>query len=153
MHTPEADRGPLALWMIISLAVATLLLWLGGGIQPGGAHWIRTVPTSPVTGAMGFTFLLVWAAFAWAAAVTSPHPGSERILLGLALGLPLAMVTLLRAGWPVVGLLGALAWLAVLVTIGWRLARREPMAGIMTLPLIGAAVSALLLSVTLWALP
>lgn len=153
MQPPEADRGALTLWMSASLAVATLLLWLGGGIHPGEAHWIRTVPTSPVTGAMGFTFLLVWAAFAWAAAVTSPHPAPERALLALALGLPVVVVLLLRADWPVIGLLGALAWLAVLVAVGWRLARREPMAGIMTLPLIGAAVSALLLSITLWALP
>ena len=101
---------------------------------------------------MGFTFLLVWAAFAWAAAATAPHPTSERALLGLGLLLPVAVVLLLRAALPVVALLVALAWLATLVAIGWRLARREPMAGIMTLPLIGAAISALLLTITLWAL-
>ncbi|MGM0516738.1 MAG: hypothetical protein ACQER6_03970 [Pseudomonadota bacterium] len=153
MHPPEADRGALVFWMTASLAIAVALLWLGGGIQPGGTHSIRTVPASPVTGAMGFTFLLVWAAFAWAAAATAPHPASERGLLGVSLVLPLIVILLLRADMPIVGLVIALAWLGVLVASGWRMARREPMAGIMTLPLIGAAITGVLLSITLWALP
>jgi hypothetical protein len=153
MQQPEVDRGALAFWMIASLAVAILLLWLGGGIQPGGAHSIRSLPSSPVTGAMGFTFLLVWAAFAWAAAATAPHPTSERSLLGATLVLPLIVILLLRADMPVVGLVIAIAWLGVLVASGWRMARRESMAGIMTLPLVGAAIAGLLLSITLWALP
>jgi len=153
MQNPDVDRSALVLWMVASLLVAIALLWLGGGIHPGEAHWIRTVSGSPVTGAMGFTFLLVWAAFAWAAAATAPHTASERGLLMLSLALPLIMILLLRADMPVAGLAIALAWLALLIAAGWRMARRLPMAGIMTLPLIGAAISGLLLSITLWALP
>ncbi|MFO7581153.1 hypothetical protein [Guyparkeria sp.] len=153
MPEPNVDRRALTLWMTVSLIVAVLLLWLGIDIHPSGTAGARTLPASPVTGAMGFTFLLAWAAFAYAAAITTPRPGSETGMLVLILALPLAVVLLLGAGLSPLALLVAVVWLGALVWTAWKMARRQALAGIMMLPLIGAAIASLLLSLTLWAIP
>ncbi|HSH27742.1 MAG TPA: hypothetical protein VK972_08280 [Wenzhouxiangella sp.] len=153
MSEPTVNRPALALWMIASLAVAVSLLWLGADLHPPGAESARTLPASPLTGAMGFAFLLAWAAFAYAAAITTPHRGLEHVGLWASLLLPLAIVVLLGAGQSLIALLLAIAWLATLIWTGWRLARREALAGLMVLPVIGSAIASLLLSLTLWVLP
>ncbi len=150
---PTVDRGALALWMVASLIVAVLLLWLGAGLHPPGAESARTLPASPLTGAMGFAFLLAWAAFAYAASITTPHRGGEHIGLWASLLLPLGVVVLLGMELSLIALLLAAVWLATLIWSAWQLARREALAGLMMLPLIGSAIASLLLSVTLWVLP
>jgi len=150
---PAVDRAALTLWMPASLVVAVLLLWLGADLHPPGAASARTLPASPLTGAMGFAFLLAFAAFAYAAAITTPHQRVEQVGLWAALALPLAVVLLLRAEWSVIALLVAVAWLVVLIWTAWHLARRQPLAGLMILPVIGSAIASFLLSVTLWVLP
>ena len=153
MSEPTVNRAALAVWMPASLVVAVLLLWLGAGLHPPGAASARTLPASPLTGAMGFAFLLAFAAFAYAAAITTPHRRAEQAGLWASLALPLGVVLLLRAEWSLVGLLVAVAWLAILTWTAWQLARRQPLAGLMILPVIGSAIASFLLSVTLWALP
>lgn len=153
MPEPNVDRRALTFWMTVSLVVAVLLLWLGVDIHPPGTAGARTLPASPVSGAMGFTFLLAWAAFAYAAAITTPRPGTETGMLALILALPLAVVLLLGAGYSPLALLVAAAWLVVLIWTAWRMARRQALAGLMMLPLVGAAIASLLLSLTLWAIP
>lgn len=153
MTEPTVNRSALVLWMPASLLVAALLLWLGADLHPPGAASARTLPASPLTGAMGFAFLLAFAAFAYAASITTPHRRTERAGLWACLALPLGVVLLLRAEWSVAALLIALGWLAVLIWTAWQLARRQPLAGLMILPVIGSAIASFLLSVTLWALP
>lgn len=153
MTEPVVDRRALAYWMIASLFVAGLLLWQGLGLHPPGAASARTLPASPLTGAMGFAFLLAWAAFAYAASITTPHPTPERVALIAALALPLAVVFLLGAGLSLTALLLAVVWLAGLIWVTWQLAKREPLAGLMILPVIGSAIASLLLSLTLWVIP
>lgn len=153
MSEPTVNRTALAIWMPASLLVAILLLWLGADLHPPGAASARTLPASPLTGAMGFSFLLAFAAFAYAASITTPQRLGETVGLWAALVLPLAVVLLLRAEWSVIALLVAIAWLAILIWTAWQLAQRQPLAGIMMLPVIGSALASLLLSVTLWVLP
>ncbi|MFW6021030.1 MAG: hypothetical protein ACOCPR_02955 [Guyparkeria sp.] len=153
MTEPTVNRPALALWMIASLTVAGLLMWLGADLHPPGAESARTLPASPLTGAMGFVYLLAWAAFAYAAAITTPHRGAEHAGLWASLLLPLAIVVLLGGGQSLIALLLAIAWLATLIWTGWQLARREALAGLMMLPVIGSAISGALLSLTLWILP
>ncbi|WP_322521086.1 hypothetical protein SR882_09925 [Guyparkeria halophila] len=153
MTEPTVNRPALALWMSASLAVAVLLLWLGADLHPPGAASARTLPASPLTGAMGFAFLLAWAAFAYAASITTPHRGAEHVGLWASLLLPLAIVVLLGGGQSLIALLLAIAWLATLIWTGWQLARREALAGLMMLPVIGSAIASMLLSLTLWVLP
>lgn len=150
---PTVDRTALALWMPASLLVAVLLLWLGADLHPPGATSARTLPASPLTGAMGFAFLLAFAAFAYAAAITTPHRAAERAGLVVSLALPLAVVLLLRGEWSLPALLIAAVWLVTLIWTAWQLAQREPLAGIMVLPVIGSAIASFLLSVTLWVIP
>ena len=153
MTEPTVNRSALALWMPASLLIAALLLWLGAGLHPPGAASARTLPASPLTGAMGFAFLLAFAAFAYAASITTPHRQSERAGLWASLALPLAVVVLLRAEWSLVALLVAITWLAILIWTAWQLAKRQPLAGLMILPVIGSAIASFLLAVTLWVLP
>lgn len=153
MTEPVVDRRSLAYWMVASLIVAALLLWLGLGLHPPGAAYARTLPASPLSGAMGFAFLLAWAAFAYAASITAPHPGKERLALIAALALPLLVVLLLGAEMSMLALLLAIVWLAGLIWVAWQLAKREPLAGLMMLPVIGSAIASLLLSLTLWVIP
>ncbi|MFN2381544.1 MAG: hypothetical protein ABR561_03195 [Guyparkeria sp.] len=153
MSEPTVDRRALALWMIASLAVAIALIWIGADLHPPGAASARTLPASPLTGAMGFAFLLAWAAFAYAASITTPHRGAEQAGLWASLLLPLVVVAFLGAEQSLAALLLAAVWLATLIWTAWQLARREALAGLMMLPVIGSAIASLLLSVTLWVLP
>ena len=153
MTEPTVNRSSLAMWMPASLLIAVLLLWLGASLHPPGAAMARTLPASPLTGAMGFAFLLAFAAFAYAASITTPHRRIEQAGLWASLALPLIVVLLLRAESSVLALLVAVAWLAILIWAAWQLAQREPLAGLMMLPVIGSAIASFLLSVTLWVLP
>lgn len=153
MTEPVVDRQSLAYWMVASLLVAGLLLWQGLGLHPPGAASARTLPASPLTGAMGFAFLLAWAAFAYAASITTPHPMPERVALIAALALPIVVVLLLGNGLSLLALLLAIVWLVGLVWVAWQLAKREPLASLMVLPVIGSAIASLLLSLTLWVIP
>ena len=153
MTEPTVNRSALVLWMPASLLVAGLLLWLGADLHPPGAASARTLSASPLTGAMGFAFLLAFAAFAYAASITTPHTRAVQAGLWAGLALPLAVVLLLQAEWSVIALLTALAWLSALIWTAWQLAQREPLAGLMVLPVIGSAIASFLLSITLWVLP
>lgn len=153
MTEPSVNRSALAMWMPASLLIAALLLWLGAGLHPPGAASARTLPASPLTGAMGFAFLLAFAAFAYGASITTPHRRTEQAGLWASLLLPLGVVLLLQAEWSIVALLTALVWLIVLIWTAWQLAQRQPLAGLMILPVIGSAIASFLLSLTLWALP
>lgn len=148
---PDTDRRSLAFWMPISLVVAGLLLWLGLDLQPPGhATHIQNLPASPVIGAMGFGYLLSWAAFAYAIAISTPHDAATRSLFWLSLMLPIAAVIALDYGIPIGALILALGWLAALVLAALRIAQEEPLGGLMFLPLIGSAVASLLLTLTYW---
>ncbi|WP_322629885.1 hypothetical protein [Halothiobacillus sp.] len=143
---PDINRRALALWMPISLAVAVLLLWLGFHLSPpGSASSVQTLPASSQMGAVGFTYLLSWAAFAYAASISTPHNTTTRRLLGLSLVLPIVAVVTLSYGIVIGALLLAIVWLGVLVFTALRLAKLEPLAGLMFLPLIGSAVASILL--------
>jgi hypothetical protein len=50
-------------------------------------------------------------------------------------------------------LLVAVSWTASLVVMGIRLFQREAIAGLMVLPIIGASLTGMMLSLTLWLLP
>jgi hypothetical protein len=148
---PDIDRRSLALWMPLSLAVAAVLLWLGLDLQPPGhAASIQTVPASPMIGAMGFAYLLSWAAFAYGISIGGPHESSTKLLLVASLLLPIAAVLALDYGITIGALLLAVVWLAALTLAAFRIARREPLGGLMFLPLIGSAVTSLLLTLTYW---
>lgn len=148
---PDVDRKSLAIWMPVSLVVAGLLIWLGLSLQPlGMASSVQGIAASPEIGAMGFTYLLTWAAFAYGVSISTPHNTITRGLLVLSLLAPIAAVLALSYGMTIVALLLAIAWLALLVTAALRLAKLEPMAGLMFLPLIGSAVVSALLPLTYW---
>lgn len=150
---PNVNRCALALWMPLSLAVATVLLWLGFNLPPPGAGGsLQTLPASSELGAVGFTYLLSWAAFGYAASISTPHDTRTRSLLGLSLILPIVAVLALNEGlYPVAGLL-ALGWLGVLLYTALRLGKLEPLAGLMFLPLIGSAGASILLPLIYWAI-
>lgn len=150
---PQINRHALAIWMPLSLAVAALLLWLG--IQtppPAGAASMQTVPASTEIGALGFTYLLSWAAFGYAASISTPHDLTMRNLLALTLALPISAVVALNHELPITATLSAVGWLIVLAISAFRLGRREPLAGLMLLPLIGSAGAGILLPVIYWAI-
>lgn len=148
---PDINRRSLALWMPVSLAVAGVLLWLGLSLHPPGhATSIQDLPASPVMGAMGFGYLLSWAAFAYAIAISTPHDATSRSLFWLSLLLPIAAVIALDYDTPIGALILALGWLATLVLAALRIAQKEPLGGLMFLPLIGSAVASLLLTLTYW---
>jgi hypothetical protein len=73
-----------------------------------------------------------------------------RGLLVLSLISPIVAVLALSYGMTLVALLLAIAWLALLVTAALRLAKIEPLAGLMFLPLIGSSVASVLLPLTYW---
>ncbi|HSM28010.1 MAG TPA: hypothetical protein VK855_07910, partial [Thioalkalivibrio sp.] len=51
------------------------------------------------------------------------------------------------------GIVSALAWAISLLVLGVILVQREPLAGLMMLPLFGASLTATLLTLTLWLMP
>lgn len=148
---PEINRKSLAIWLPVSLVVAGLLIWLGLSLPPPGvASSVSGIPASPEIGAMGFTYLLTWVAFAYGVSISTPHTTTTRGLLVLSLALPIIAVLALSHDMTVIALLLAVAWLVVLVITGLRLAKLEPLAGLMFLPLIGSAVASVLLPLTYW---
>ncbi|MDD4967187.1 hypothetical protein [Halothiobacillus sp.] len=148
---PDIDRKSLVIWMPVSLIVAGLLIWLGLSLPPVGiSSSVQGIPASPEIGAMGFTYLLTWAAFAYGVSISTPHNTMTRGLLVLSLISPIVAVLALSYGMIIVALLLAIAWLALLITAALRLAKQEPLAGLMFLPLIGSAVASVLLPLTYW---
>ncbi|WP_298219746.1 hypothetical protein [Halothiobacillus sp.] len=148
---PDIDRKSLVIWMPVSLIVAGLLIWLGLSLPPVGiSSSVQGIPASPEIGAMGFTYFLTWAAFAYGVSISTPHNTMTRGLLVLSLIFPIVAVLALSYGMIIVALLLAIAWLALLVTAALRLAKQEPLAGLMFLPLIGSAVASVLLPLTYW---
>ena len=105
---PDINRKSLAIWMPVSLIVA--------GLPPGIASSVQGIPASPEIGAMGFTYLLTWAAFAYGVSISTPHNTMTRGLLVLSLISPIVAVLALSYGMTIVALLLAIAWLALLVT-------------------------------------
>jgi len=93
---PAVDKCQLICWMMISLGVGVAMLWLSLRLQPAGAEMMRASQIAPLTGAMGFAFLLVWAAYAYAISISTPHDVVELIYIWLGLILPLVVMLLLR---------------------------------------------------------
>jgi len=153
MQEPDVNRGSLFFWMPVSLSVGIAILWLSLGLQPAGAEMMRASELSAVGGAMGFTFLLVWAAYAYAISITTPHKPVERVYLWSGLILPLLIMLLLWQEQALLPFLLGLVWLGVVITTAWGFARREPLAGIMLLPLIGSAFTGILFALTVMLLP
>ncbi|ANJ66581.1 hypothetical protein A9404_03570 [Halothiobacillus diazotrophicus] len=150
---PNINRQALALWMPLSLAVAALLLWLGMQTPPpDGAASVQSIPTSSEIGALAYTYLLSWAAFGYAASISTPHDTMTRNLFALTLVLPVSATAALNHDLPITALLAALGWLIVLAVTALRLGKREPLAGLMLLPLIGSAGAGILLPVIYWAI-
>lgn len=110
---PDIDRKSLVIWMPVSLIVAGLLIWLGLSLPPVGiSSSVQGIPASPEIGAMGFTYLLTWAAFAYGVSISTPHNTMTRGLLVLSLISPIVAVLALSYGMIIVALLLAIAWLS-----------------------------------------
>jgi tryptophan-rich sensory protein len=97
--------------------------------------------------------LLVWAAYAYALAAGRAAGSRELTLVGLNLTLPLLWTLLLLGGHILLGIVSALGWAISLLVLGVILVQREPLAGVMMLPIFGASLTASLLTLTLWLLP
>lgn len=146
---PDINRKSLAIWMPLCLVVAGFLIWQSLILPPpGGASRVHGIPISPELGAMAFTYLLAWAAFAYGIAISTPHGKATLSLLVASLLLPIVAALAFNAGMIQFTFLVAIAWLAMLVTSALRLGRLEPLAGLMFLPLIGSAVVSILLPLT-----
>jgi uncharacterized membrane-anchored protein len=150
---PTIQRGTLWFWLILSLGVALAIIALGVGLEPRGAAVLRAPLSSPAAGAFAFGLLLVWAAYAYALAAGRAAGSRELTLVGLNLALPLLWMLLLLAGHILPGIVSALAWAISLLVLGVILVQREPLAGLMMLPLFGASLTASLLTLTLWLMP
>ncbi|WP_018145631.1 hypothetical protein [Thioalkalivibrio sp. AKL6] len=153
MTEPNVQRGTLLFWMAISLGVALLIVALGVGLQPAGAPILRAPLSSPAAGALGFGLLMVWAAYAYALSAGRAAGSQEMGVVILNLGLPVALILLWRAELNALAFFVALGWALTLGGMAVRLFRREALAGVMMLPLIGVSLTAILLSLTLWVLP
>ncbi|WP_018140054.1 MULTISPECIES: hypothetical protein [unclassified Thioalkalivibrio] len=153
MTEPNVQRGTLWFWMAISLGVALLIVALGVGLEPAGAAILRAPLSSPAAGALGFGLLMVWAAYAYALSAGRAAGSQEMGVVILNLGLPVALILLWRAELNALAFFVALGWALTLGGMAMRLFRREALAGIMMLPLIGVSMTAILLSLTLWMVP
>ncbi|WP_019571313.1 hypothetical protein [Thioalkalivibrio sp. ALMg3] len=153
MTEPKVQRGTLLFWMAISLGVALLIVALGVGLEPAGAPILRAPLSSPAAGALGFGLLMVWAAYAYALSAGRAAGSQEMGVVILNLGLPVALILLWRAELNALAFFVALGWALTLGGMAVRLFRREALAGVMMLPLIGVSLTAILLSLTLWVLP
>ncbi|AKJ95115.1 MULTISPECIES: hypothetical protein [Thioalkalivibrio] len=153
MTEPNVQRGTLLFWMAISLGVALLIVALGVGLEPAGAPILRAPLSSPAAGALGFGLLMVWAAYAYALSAGRAAGSQEMGVVILNLGLPVALILLWRAELNALAFFVALGWALTLGGMAVRLFRREALAGVMMLPLIGVSLTAILLSLTLWVLP
>ncbi|WP_018949444.1 hypothetical protein [Thioalkalivibrio sp. ALMg11] len=153
MTEPNVQRGTLLFWMAISLGVALLIVALGIGLEPAGAPILRAPLSSPAAGALGFGLLMVWAAYAYALSAGRAAGSQEMGVVILNLGLPVALILLWRAELNALAFFVAMGWTLTLGGMAMRLFRREALAGVMMLPLIGVSLTAILLSLTLWVLP
>jgi hypothetical protein len=153
MTEPTIQRGNLWFWLIVSLASALAIIGLGLGLEPRGATVLRAPLYSPAAGAFGFGLLLVWAAYAYALSAGRAAGSRDLALAALTLGLPLLLMLLWLQDGHALALLVAVGWSASLVVMGIRLFQREAIAGLMVLPIFGASLTGVLLSLTLWLLP
>jgi hypothetical protein len=153
MTEPTIQRGNLWFWLILSLASALAVIGLGLGLEPRGAAVLRAPLHSPAAGAFGFGLLLVWAAYAYALSAGRAAGSRDLALAALTLGLPLLLMLLWLRDLNALALLVAVGWSASLVVMGIRLFQREPIAGLMVLPIFGTSLTGMLLSLTLWLLP
>jgi hypothetical protein len=133
--------------------VALAITALGAGLEIRGAAVLRAPLSSPVAGAFGFGLLLIWAAYAYALAAGRASGGREMALIGLNLTMPLVWMLLLLAGHILPGIVSALAWALSVLVLGVILVQREPLAGLMMLPVFGTSLTAILLTLTLWLMP
>lgn len=153
MTEPTIQRGNLWFWLILSLASALAIIGFGLGLEPRGAAVLRAPLHSPAAGAFGFGLLLVWAAFAYALSAGRAAGTRDLALATLNLGLPLLLMLLWLRESNALALLVAVGWSASLVVMGIRLFQREAIAGLMVLPIFGASLTGMMLSLTLWLLP
>jgi hypothetical protein len=153
MTEPTIQRGNLWFWLLLSLASALAIIGLGLGLEPRGAAVLRAPLHAPAAGAFGFSLLLVWAAFAYALSAGRAAGSRDLVLAALNLGLPMLLMLLWLRDWNALALLVAVGWSASLVVMGIRLFQREAIAGLMVLPIIGASLTGMMLSLTLWLLP
>ena len=153
MTEPTIQRGTLWFWLILSLGVALAIIALGVGLEPRGAAVLRAPLTSPAAGAFAFGLLLVWAAYAYALTAGRAAGSREITLVALNLTLPLLCTLLLTAGHILPAIVAAFAWALSLLVLGVILVQREPLAGLMMLPIFGSSLSASLFTLTLWLVP
>ncbi|WP_018866368.1 MULTISPECIES: hypothetical protein [unclassified Thioalkalivibrio] len=153
MTEPNVQRGTLWFWLAISLGVALLIIALGVGLEPAGAAILRAPLSSPAAGALGFGLLMVWAAYAYALSAGRAAGSQEMGVVILNLGLPVALILLWRAELNALAFFVAIGWTLTLGGMAVRLFRREALAGVMMLPIIGVSLTAILLSLTLWVVP
>ncbi len=153
MTEPNVQRGTLWFWLAISLGVALLIIALGIGLEPAGAAILRAPLSSPAAGALGFGLLMVWAAYAYALSAGRAAGSQEMGVVILNLGLPVALILLWRAELNALAFFVAIGWTLTLGGMAMRLFRREALAGVMMLPIIGVSLTAILLSLTLWVVP
>jgi hypothetical protein len=153
MTEPTLQRGNLWFWLILSLTSAFTIIGLGVGLEPRGAPVLRAPLYSPAAGAFGFGLLLVWAAFAYALSAGRAAGSRDLALAALNLGLPLLLMVFWLWGWNALALPVAVGWSASLAVMGIRLFQREAIAGLMVLPIFGASLTGMMLSLTLWLLP
>lgn len=153
MTEPDVQRGTLWFWLAISVGVALLIVALGVGFEPRGAAVLRAPLSSPAAGALGFGLVMIWAAYAYALSAGRAAGSQEMGVVILNLGLPLALMLLWRAEINALAFFVAVGWAITLGGMGVRLFRREPLAGLMMLPIFGVSLTAILLSLTLWMVP
>ncbi|MGC9456072.1 MAG: hypothetical protein ACP5DC_00990 [Halothiobacillaceae bacterium] len=153
MQEPRVNRESLLFWMPVSIAVALALIWIGLDLSSVGVDTLQPASRMSLAGAMGFGFLLIWAAYAYAISITTPHDAKLKAQLWAGLILPIVVLALINGAWAVWAMLLALAWLALLLRLAWVFAPREPLAALMLLPLMGSALTAVLFSLTLLMLP
>jgi hypothetical protein len=153
MTEPTVQRGTLWFWLIISIGSALVLVGLGLGLEPHGAAVLRAPTGSPAAGAFGFGLFLFWAAYAYALSAGRAAGGRDYLLITLNLGLPAVVMLLWLGGLYALATIAAIGWSASLVTMGIRLFVREPIAGLMVLPIFGTSLTAIVLSLAFWMVP
>ncbi|WP_018864444.1 MULTISPECIES: hypothetical protein [Thioalkalivibrio] len=153
MTEPDVQRGTLWFWLLISVGVALLIIALGVNLEPHGAAILRAPLASPAAGALGFGMVMVWAAYGYALTAGRAAGSQELGVVFLNLALPVALIVLWSTEVFALAFFVAFGWALTLVGMAFRLFRREALAGVMMLPIIGLSMTAILLSLTLWMVP
>lgn len=153
MTEPTVQRGTLWFWLILSIGAALALVGLGLGLEPHGAPVLRAPTGSPAAGAFGFGLFLFWAAYAYGLSAGRAAGGRDYLLVALNLGLPLLVMSIWLGGLYALAIIAALGWSASLAAMGVRLFLREPIAGLMLLPIFGTSLTAIVLSLAFWMVP